>query len=231
VLRILPLLPWIKRAQVPLLILLILAGIGAFLEIAVEVRENETRELDEKLLLMMREPGNPADPIGSDRIEEMARDLTALGGMTLLTGVTLVATGVALFAGRRRLALLGLSSVILGSVVMNLLKHGFDRPRPDLVEHATVTYHSSFPSGHSMMAALVYLTLGILLARTQSRKRVRTFIVAISMLVTVLVGVSRVYLGVHWPTDVAAGWALGGAWAVMFWLAAIKFDPQSAPEK
>ncbi|QJE97702.1 phosphatase PAP2 family protein [Luteolibacter luteus] len=219
--------PWLDRALVPLLVLLVLGGIGLFIEIALEVRENETRRLDESLLLMMREPGNPSDPIGSDRIEEMARDLTALGGLTLLTGVTLVATGVALFADRWRLALLGVASVLGGTLVMNLLKHGFDRPRPNLVEHHTVVHNASFPSGHSMMAAMVYLTLGILLARTQPRKRVRAFIVVISILITILVGVSRVYLGVHWPTDVVAGWALGGAWAVMFWLLAMKVDPQS----
>jgi undecaprenyl-diphosphatase len=220
------LLPWLQRALVPVLVLLVLAGIGAFLEISVEIREEETRHLDESLLLAMREPGNPADPVGSERVEEMARDLTALGGMTILTGVTLISAGVALFAGRHRLALLGLGSVIVGALVMNMLKRGFDRPRPALVEHATVVHNASFPSGHSMMAAMVYLTLGILLARTQPRKRVRAFVVAISILITVLVGGSRVYLGVHWPTDVLAGWTLGGAWAVMFWLAAMKIDPQ-----
>lgn len=219
--------PSLDRALVPVLVLLVLAGVGAFLEIAIEVRENETRQLDESLLLMMREPGNPSEPVGSDRVEEMARDLTALGGLTLLTGVTLVGTGVALFAGLRKLALLGVVSVVTGTMVMNLLKHGFDRPRPTLVEHHTVVHNASFPSGHSMMAAMVYLTLGILLARTQSRKRVRAFIVVISILITLLVGISRVYLGVHWPTDVVAGWALGGAWAVMFWLVAMKVDPQS----
>lgn len=223
--------PWLKRPLVPVLVLGVLAAIGAFLEIAAEVREQETRHLDETILLAMREPGNPADPLGSERVEEMARDLTALGGMTILTGVTLVSAGVALFAGRRRLAFLGLGSVVLGAMVMNLLKHGFDRPRPDLVEHGTVVHNASFPSGHSMMAAMVYLTLGILLARTQQRKRVRVFIVTISILITVLVGVSRVYLGVHWPTDVVAGWALGGAWAVMFWLAAMKIDPQAPVER
>lgn len=80
-----------------------------------------------------------------------------------------------------------------------------------------------------MMAAMVYLTIGILLARTQPLKRVRVFIVAISVLITVLVGVSRVYLGVHWPTDVLAGWTLGGAWAMLFWLVAMKVDPRNSP--
>ncbi len=219
---------WRREPLVPLLILIVLGIIWAFIEIADEVREDETRRFDESVLLSMRESGDTADPIGSPRIEEMARDLTALGGFTLLSGVTITAIGVALFAGRPRLAGAGLVSVLAGTWVMSLLKRGFDRPRPDLIEHGTLIHNASFPSGHSMMAAMVYLTLGILLARTQPKKRVRAFIVAISVVITLLVGVSRVYLGVHWPTDVFAGWMLGGAWAMLFWIVAIKLDPRSS---
>jgi undecaprenyl-diphosphatase len=78
------------------------------------------------------------------------------------------------------------------------------------------------------MAALVWLTLGIVIARTQQRQSLRVFVVAISVAITLLVGVSRVYLGVHWPTDVLAGWTLGGAWAVLFWLIAVKVDRRDA---
>ena len=217
---------WRRAPLIPILVLVVLGGVWGFLKLASEVRENETRHYDEAILLAMREPGNTADPIGPQRVEEMARDLTALGGFTLLTGVTLTAFGVALFAGRPRLAVLGLVAVVVGMAAMNLLKQGYDRPRPALVEHGMLAHHASFPSGHSMMAAMVYLTLGILLARTQPKKRVRAFIVAISVIITILVGVSRVYLGVHWPTDVLAGWTLGGAWAVLFWLVAMKVDPR-----
>lgn len=220
---------WLRRPLVPVLVLVILGGIWGFLEIAGEVNEQETRRLDQSILLAMREPGDTADPIGPPLVEEMARDLTALGGGTILTGVTLVSFGIAVFAGRLRLALLGLVSVIAGSLMMNLLKHGYDRPRPGLVEHGTVVHNASFPSGHAMMSAMIYLTLGILLARTQAKHRVRVFIVAISVVIALLVGVSRVYLGVHWPTDVVAGWALGGAWAVLFWLVAMKVEPKFPP--
>lgn len=218
---------WLLRDPlVPALILVVLAGVWGFLEIAGEVMEKETHAFDERILLAMREPGDTHNPVGSPRIEEMARDLTALGGFTLLTGVTLVSAGVALFAGRGRLALLAILSILTGTWVMTLLKQGYDRPRPALVEHGTLVHNASFPSGHSMMAAMVWLTLGILLARTQPKKRVRVFIVGISVLVVLLVGVSRVYLGVHWPTDVLGGWMLGGAWAVLFWLVAMKVDPR-----
>lgn len=208
------------------LLLVVLGGAWGFLKLAHEVRELETRKFDESLLRALREPGDPADPLGSPRIEEMARDLTALGGFTLLTGVTLIAAGVAVFSGRLRLAVLGISSILMGSVAMHYLKQGYDRPRPELVEHGMRVYNASFPSGHSMMAAVVYLTLGILLARTQPKNSVRVFIVTISVVVTLLVGASRVYLGVHWPTDVLAGWMLGGMWAVLFWLVAMKVDPR-----
>ena len=217
---------WLKKPLIPALVMVILGSCWFFIEIAEKVSEQETRHFDEKVLLAMRERGNTADPIGPPRVEEMARDLTALGGFILLTGITFTACSFALFAGWARLAGLGLVSVVVGSSFLSLLKHGFDRPRPALVEHGTWVYSSSFPSGHSMMSALVYLTLGILLARTQTKKRVRIFIVFISVLTTLLVGVSRVYLGVHWPTDVLAGWALGGAWAILFWLVAMKIDPQ-----
>ncbi len=219
----------ISRASlIPILMLVVLSGIWGFLTIADEVREDETRHYDAAILLAMREQGNTADPIGPQWVEEMARDFTALGGFTLLTGVTVTAFGVAMFAGRPRLAVLGLAAVVVGMAAMNLLKQGYDRPRPALVEHGVLTHNASFPSGHSMMAAVVYLTLGILLARTQPKNRVRVFIVTISVIITILVGVSRVYLGVHWPTDVLAGWTLGGAWAVLFWLVAMKVDPRNS---
>lgn len=213
---------WRREPLAPLLLLFAAAGIFIFLDIASEIREDELRDFDEATLLMMREPGNPADPAGSARIEEMARDLTALGSFTILTIVSVIGISVALFAGRPKLALSALVAVLSGVLVMNLLKSGYSRDRPDLVEHATPVHDASFPSGHTTMASIVYLTLGIMLARTQQRKRVRIFVTVLAVLITVSVGVSRVYLGVHWPTDVMAGWALGTVWAVLFWFAAVK---------
>jgi undecaprenyl-diphosphatase len=217
------------RVENPLalfLLLVVFGTVGGFLELADEMRENETHSFDEAVILAMREPGNPDDPVGSPRVEEIARDLTALGGVTVLTLVSLVAFGAAVFSGRAKLGGAALAAVIAGSAATSLLKSGYARPRPDLVEHGTWVSNASFPSGHSMMSAVVYLTLAILVARIQKRHRVRGFIVGVAVLVTVLVGVSRVYLGVHWPTDVFAGWFLGAAWAVLFWLLAMRIDPR-----
>ena len=217
------------RVRNPLALVLLIAvfgTMGGFLELADEMGDKETQSFDEAVILAMREPGDSADPIGPPQMEILARDLTALGGVTVLTIVTLFSFGAAVFSGRAKLGWAALAAVILGRFAMSLLKSGYSRPRPDLVEHAVWVSSASFPSGHSMMAAVVYLTLAILVARLQRRHRVRIFIVGVAILLTVLVGASRVYLGVHWPTDVFAGWFLGAAWAVLFWLLAMKIDPR-----
>ncbi len=203
-----------------LLLALALLGIWAFIEIADEVFEGETSRFDEWLLLAMRSAADPADPLGPRWLEEMGRDFTALGSLGVLMLVTLAAVGYLLLIGKRHTAALMVAAVVGGWLVSHALKMGFDRPRPDLVPHATWVTTASFPSGHSMMAAITYLTLGVLLARTDRRRRVKTFFLTVALTVTMLVGLSRVYLGVHWPTDVLAGWCAGMAWALLTWAAA-----------
>jgi len=101
-----------------------------------------------------------------------------------------------------------------------VLKDIMDRPRPDLVSHLVDVQTSSFPSGHATLSAVVYLTIGALLAREQPSRGLRFYVMAVAILATMLIGCSRVYLGVHWPTDVLAGWAIGSAWAMLWWIAA-----------
>jgi undecaprenyl-diphosphatase len=111
-----------------------------------------------------------------------------------------------------------LAASVIGAIILSqALKAGYSRPRPDLVPHGARVYTMSFPSGHAMMSAAVYLTLAAILARTQKRARVKLFMILMAALITIMVGVSRVYLGVHWPTDVLAGWAGGAAWAIFCW--------------
>lgn len=195
-------------------LLVALGGTWLFAEIADEVLEGETRAVDEQLLLLFRAEHDPADPLGPRWVEETARDVTGLGGIGILTFVTLASAGFLVLQGKANLARYVLVAVGSGMLLSVLLKAGFDRPRPDLVPHGQVVYTSSFPSGHSMMAAVAYLTLGALLAGAQTSAVLRAYLLGLAVLLTVAIGVSRVYLGVHWPTDVLGGWTAGGAWAL-----------------
>jgi len=205
---------------------LVLAVISAalalgFFSLSRAVSRGATGDLDERVLLAMRVPENLADPIGPRWVEEMGRDMTALGGVAVLGLIT--ATVVAFFwlsSMHRAAVYIGIASV--GSILLaTALKHSFDRPRPDLVPHGSMVYTSSFPSGHSTMAAAVYLTLGMVASRFVPRRRLKVLLIGVAMLVTAAVGVSRVYLGVHWPSDVLAGWAVGASWALVCWCVTI----------
>ncbi len=211
--------PFFRIELVPVLTLILVAGgIWLFAELADEVREGETRRIDEAILLALRNPQDRSDPLGPRWLEETERDFTALGGVGVLALLTAAVSAYLWLDGKRRAAVLVLLAVGGAFVGSTLLKHGFQRPRPDLVPHGSYVYTSSFPSGHSMMSAATYLTLGALLARMQSRRRVKVFLLAVAALLTLMVGISRVYLGVHWPTDVLAGWTAGGVWALACWL-------------
>lgn len=215
-------LEWLGRHELLILIVLALiaGGVWGFAELADEVLEGETASIDERLLLAMRTPADLSDPIGPGWLEEMGRDFTALGGVGVLVLLSLAVLGFLLLLRKYRTALLMLVTVGGGMLLSSVLKLGFARPRPDLVPHESIVYTASFPSGHSMMSAVTYLTLGALLARTQAHWRVKAYLLVVAVAVTVLVGVSRVYLGVHWPTDVLAGWTAGAVWALLAWLVA-----------
>jgi undecaprenyl-diphosphatase len=111
------------------------------------------------------------------------------------------------------------------------LKSGFERPRPDLVPHGTRVFTASFPSAHAASSAITYLTLGALLARVQSLQRAKVYVMACAVLLTLLVGISRIYLGVHWPSDVLAGWSVGAAWAILCWIAARRLQRSGRVER
>ena len=189
----------------------------AFIRIATYVYGATPGEFDVHIITALRNPADLSDPIGPGWLEEAMRDLTGLGGTTVLILVSLGAFFFLFMTGKRHSAYMLAASVLGAMILSQTMKLGFSRPRPDLVPHGARVYTMSFPSGHAMMSAAVYLTLAALLARTQERARVRTFVVFVAVLVTILVGASRVYLGVHWPTDVIAGWAAGAAWAIICW--------------
>lgn len=201
-------------------LLLIAGGMWAFLALADEIREGEQFRIDRAILLLFRSPDNLADPIGPVWLESAVRDVTALGGTVVITMMTLFTAGFLLLSGKRGAALFVLVSIAGAALMSFAIKAGIERPRPELFPHGTPVYTASFPSGHATGAAATYLTLGALLARFQQRRRLKVYLMSVAAILTVLIGLSRLYLGVHWPSDVVAGWTLGASWALLCWLVA-----------
>lgn len=210
----------VQRSEWPIMLAFSLpaGALWMFVELADEVLEGSTAAFDRELLLALRVTTDLSDPLGPAWLEELMRDFTALGGAGVLTLVTLNAIGYLLVVRKFRAATAVLLAVGGGIALSTALKFGFERPRPEFVAHGLRATSMSFPSGHSMMAAVVYLTIAVMLARVRPRWRVKSYIVGTAAVATVLVGLSRIYLGVHWPTDVLAGWAIGSGWAILCWL-------------
>ena len=213
---------WLPNIEPVVLVTLAIgtASIWGFIQIADEVFEGETQAFDHWVVSSMRDPHNPANPIGPQWVEEMARDVSALGGFTWITFATVIIAAFLWLAGKSHMAVLLVASVSGGAVVSVLLKQLFSRPRPDIVPHLAHVFTSSFPSGHSMSAAVVYLTLGSLVASAISELKLKIYVLIVTILLTIAVGFSRIYLGVHYPTDVLAGWLAGLVWALACWLVA-----------
>lgn len=211
---------FLKRFEARVLIGVMLAAgaVWAFLNVASEMSEGETQAIDRKLILMLRTPGDLDNPIGGRNVEEAVRDITALGGTTLVVVIGVVAVLSFLFHKKRLHALVMAGVVLAAWASSSATKALYSRPRPDLVPHEAYVYSASFPSGHSTMSAAVFLTLAMLVASLEPLRRSKALAYVLASLVIVGVGFSRVYLGVHWPTDVLAGWCLGAAWALVGWV-------------
>ena len=201
--------------------LALIAGFALALGVIVDdVTENEAGAFDRTILMALRTAGNLAKPIGPGWLQGSVTDITALGSATVLTIVTTIAVAYLVVARRYRLALVTGLAIAGGSVFEKLLKLGFDRARPDVVPHLVTVHSLSFPSGHAMLSAITYLTLGTLLARAQTKRRLSVFVFCVGLLMALAIGLSRVYLGVHFPTDVLAGWCFGSLWVTLVWLIA-----------
>ena len=207
-----------RRLGLLAVVALCAAFVLAFGMVAEEVMEGDTHKLDRAVLLAFRTPGNPADLLGPAWFEEMVRDVTALGSYAFIIVLVVAVLGYLLLVRSFAMSALVLAAVLGGIVISNVLKHGFDRPRPDL-EHAAQVFSPSFPSGHATLSAVTFLTLGGLLTRAKLDWRVKVYFLAVAIFLTILVGISRVYLGVHYPSDVLAGWCVGTAWALLCWAA------------
>ena len=199
---------------------IIAALLFGFGKLAGEVLDGDTHSFDERVLRMLRNPADPADLIGPPWLESAVRDITSLGSFSVLTIVTLSVVIYLLIDGKRAAAAFVFFAITGGGILSEMLKHVFARPRPELVAHLVDVHTMSFPSGHAMSSAVTFLTLGALLTRVQSRWRLKIYSFSLAIFLTILIGLSRIYLGVHWPTDVLAGWCAGAAWAMGCWLLA-----------
>lgn len=213
-------------------LLIVVGGAWVFVALAGAVRKDSLKEFDDSILKLVRDPANESKLRGPPWVAEIARDITGLGGYAILSLLVSSVCGFLLLL-KKRVAVRFIIVSVLGGFVLSLgLKEIFERPRPDLVEHLSYVATSSFPSGHSMMSAVVYLTLGSLLSRFAEGHAIRVYCLAVAILLTGLVGCSRVMMGVHYPTDVLGGWTAGLVWATLCWLVARRFQqthPISAP--
>jgi undecaprenyl-diphosphatase len=214
-----------------LMMLLAIAVIATcFLHLASEMSEGDTLAFDRAILLALRDPAHNLQPIGPDWLRTVALDITALGGPVVLTLITAAITGFLLVIRRPGAAALVAASIITGMLLSTLLKDSFDRPRPEIVPHIVVATSASFPSGHALLSAVTYLTLAGLLMRIQNGSLAKAYVLGVAVLLTVSIGASRVYLGVHWPTDVVAGWSVGAAWALLCWLVSVSLQMWTTPK-
>jgi undecaprenyl-diphosphatase len=200
------------------LVLTIAVLLFAFGLVAQEVSEGEPLAFDQNIMHALRNPANPSVPVGPAWLQETARDVTSLGSTIVLGIITFAVVGYLFLARRPAVAWLMLGAVLGGVAINNLLKYAFARPRPDFATHAARVFTTSFPSGHAALSAITYLTVGALLARIHPSLAIRIYLMAVAVFLILLIGMSRIYLGVHYPSDVLGGWCIGAAWAMGCWV-------------
>ena len=192
----------------------IAALLFVFGSVALDVATRKPSAFDHRVMLALRKSANEPIPIGPPWLREAARDLTSLGSIIVLLIITFAVAGYLFLARKPAVAWLMLIAVLGGLVLNNLLKIVFARPRPDVVRHAPRVFTTSFPSGHATLSAITYLTIAALLARAYPSPILDLYFMLLAALLTVLIGLSRIYLGVHFPTDILGGWCIGTAWAI-----------------
>ena len=211
---------WFPEIEVLVAVLGVVGTAWIFFVLAEEVVEGDTQRFDDWVVSALRDPENPRMPRGPHWLTEVGRDITSLGGPTVITLVVAATAAYLILRGKSHAVWLMLLAVVSGVIISTVLKQVIGRERPPAGSDLTEVITFSFPSGHSMLSAVAYLVLGAMLARTESQRSVRLFFMATALLLTMLVGLSRVYLGVHYPSDVLGGWTAGLCWAIVWWITA-----------
>ncbi len=209
-------------------VFLVAALLLAFCLVAYEVIEGATLRFDRDVMFLFRNGSdNFSKPIGPAWVQEMARDVTSLGSFSVLIILLTAVIGYLLLARKRESAWLLLVAVLGGVAISSLLKFSVARPRPDLFDPAARVFTASFPSDHASLSAISYLTLAALLAATTVSRKIRVYFIVVALTLTFLIGLSRIYLGVHYPTDILAGWCIGSAWALGCWTVITRFQSRA----
>jgi undecaprenyl-diphosphatase len=193
-------------------------GVAAFAELADDMTEADGRNFDQAVLWALRPAADPGNAIGPWWLETAANDLTALGGISVLTLFAVAAVGFLLIQRKRLSAVLLVLGLLGGVALSEGLKAAFERERPPSAYQAVETINASFPSGHALLSTVFYLSLAVMLSRAFPRRRLKIYVLGVGILIAVLVGLTRIYLAAHWATDVFAGWSIGAAWAMALWL-------------
>lgn len=220
-----PVLARLSEQKLPLRYIWIVGGLAVtgLLLIALwsEIAEGELAAIDSAILLLFRQPGHLNEMIGPAWLRQTMLDITTLGGTTVITLLIIGSAGFMVVKGAYRIAALIVGATIGGSLIVSALKGFLERPRPAIVDHLVTETSMSFPSGHAANSAIVYLTIAVLFMRFEPKLSTRLFVFVAAVLIVIAIGISRLALGVHWPSDVLAGWLFGTGWAC-FWALIVK---------
>lgn len=210
----------VARSEIAALtaLLIVALGVMTFVEVADDMTEADGQRVDQAVLHWLQPvAGHPRGPWW---LHEAAVDLTSLGGISVLTLFAVVALAFLLIQRKRLSALLLVVGLLGGVALSEGLKALFERARPPVEYQVVETLNASFPSGHALLSTVFYLTLGVMLTRAFPRVRLKAFVLGTAVFIALLVGLTRIYLGAHWASDVVAGWCAGAAWAMALWLVA-----------
>jgi undecaprenyl-diphosphatase len=197
----------------------IVGALWVFLALGKEIGEGETGAFDQQLIRLLRTSSHGSLPIGPVWFRESMRYVTALGGFTFLSLMTIVVVMTLLLHRKRREGIIVAATAICSQTSIEIFKFLYGRPRPAPILLQPLASTDSFPSGHTAESTAIFLTVATVIASLEVSGRTKILAYAVAIFVMMSVGFSRVYLGMHWPTDVLGGWVLGTAWALAAWTA------------